>query len=91
MDPNDLMVSLGWQILEHKWRYYVGRAHGIDTISDQEYDELEDKYVGACMAVGEEPYSNVVGFTFERASCRIVHEKMCNKYGLIAKDCMVIL
>lgn len=83
----ELFVRLSWKILEHKWRYYWGVRHGVQPISDEKYDKIETNYKKLAKVLKLKTYaSDMVGFDFDRPSCRIVHENMCRKYGIKKKD-----
>ena len=76
-------VQYSWVVLEHKWRYYVGRFHGVQAVSDEKYDKIEESYKKLCTVLKlPTSASSMVGFDFKRASCRMVHDKMCKLYNL---------
>lgn len=83
--PEERYIQLGWEILEHKWRYYVGTAYGVEPIPDRMYDIIEAEYVSLCVQLGHNEYSNAVGFPHSRASARLVDSKMRAKYGIKEK------
>ena len=67
-------IKLGWEILEHKYRYYI---QNTQTIGDEQYDKLEEEYRRLAITLGYIPYSsNMVGFDMNRESCRIVRNRM---------------
>ena len=78
-------MNLGWEILEHKWRYYIGPQYGVKPITDEEYDVIEAEYISLCVELGREEYSNAVGFPHHRASARLVDEKMRKVYNVKEK------
>lgn len=85
-------IWYAWTILEHKWRYYIGRGlkEDIDLIGDQEYDQLEEEYKALC-AYLDIPTSatDMVGFDFNRGSCKLVHHKLSTIYDM-PKTTMVL-
>lgn len=83
MTDYERYVQLGWEILEHKWRYYIGVRYGIKPIPDEEYDRVEAEYVNLAIQLGQEEYSNnAVGFPIDRASGKLVDEKMRREYNI---------
>ncbi len=83
MDARERHCNLGWEILEHKWRYYVGVAYGVEPISDAAYDEIEAEYIMLCGQIGLPEYSNnAVGFPHDRASAKLVDQKMRKLYNI---------
>lgn len=75
-------IELGWQILEHKWRYYIGAGYGVDPIPDTEYDEIEAEYTMLAVKLGKNEYSNAVGFPHDRPSAKLVDLKMRGIYKI---------
>lgn len=70
-------VKLGWEILEHKCRYYI-----LDepVIRDYDYDMLEKEYESLALELGLEPSAtNMVGFDDTRPSCQRVLNKLLKK------------
>jgi hypothetical protein len=85
LTPEEKHMHLGWEILEHKWRYYVGVEYPqvqADIIPDAKYDVIEAEYINLCVQLGREEYSNSVGFPHQRASARLVDDKMRKLYGI---------
>jgi NAD-dependent DNA ligase len=67
-------ITLGWQLLEHKCRYYV---HSKPSIEDYAYDLLEKEYDTLAAQLGEPPsVSDMVDFDTKRPSCQRVMEKI---------------
>lgn len=67
-------ISLSWQILEHKYRYYILVN---STISDHEYDILEKEYDALADKLGlPKSASDMVDFDMNRPSCQRVAEKL---------------
>lgn len=70
--------ELSWRILELKLGYYHPNLIHADFLSyairpDAEYDAIEDAYLKACIEHSVEPTAQqMVGFDFERPSCRFV-------------------
>jgi NAD-dependent DNA ligase len=76
-------LSIGWELLEHKYRYYV-----LDnpTIPDHEYDILEKEYDNLAKELDLEPTaSNMVGFDTKRPCCQLVISKIRKVplYGIV--------
>lgn len=84
-NPQERFIQLGWEILEHKWKYYIGVAYGVKPIPDATYDALEAQYIELCISLGQTEYSNAVGFPHDRASARMVDTKMRMKCGIKEK------
>ncbi len=73
MTTTERFISLSWQLLEHKFRYYI-----LDRpkIEDYEYDLLEKEYDRLAIELGQpQSVSNMVGFDENRHSCRLVDPK----------------
>jgi hypothetical protein len=67
-------IKLGWQLIEHKFRYYILAK---PTIPDAEFDSLEAKYRSLAEQLGEEPSaSDMVDFDWNRPSCMNVALKV---------------
>lgn len=67
-------LELGWQILEHKCRYYILLNQ---VVSDFEYDQLEREYDSLADKLGlPKSASDMVDFDLNRPSCKRVHEKL---------------
>lgn len=80
-------IQHSWAVLEHKWRYYVGTKYGVKPVSDEKYDKIEENYKKLCKVLKlPTTASDMVGFDFNRGSCKIVHIKMCNQYKLKVED-----
>lgn len=76
------IAKLSWQILEHKFKYYMGSAYGIKSVPDHIYDEVEDKYKKLCKKYGVEPTaSSMVDFDVSKPSCKLVKEYMIATKG----------
>lgn len=83
MDPYKRYVQLGWQILEHKWKYYVGVAYGVTPTNDSDYDAIEAEYISLAVQLNQEEYSNnAVGFPIDRPSGKLVDSKMRKLYNI---------
>lgn len=75
MDKKQRFIKLGWELLEHKCRYYVMNK---PTISDYNYDMIEKEYDALAAELGEEPTaSDMVDFDTNRMACRLVMDKLC--------------
>jgi hypothetical protein len=73
---------LSWKILEHKFRYYCGAEYGIKPVPDEVYDEVEEKYKKLSKILKLEPSAyNMVGFDFDKPSCRLVAERLITQEG----------
>jgi NAD-dependent DNA ligase len=67
-------IQLSWQILEHKYRYYILVN---PVISDYEYDMLEKEYDALADKLGlPKSASDMVDFDTNRPSCQRVAEKL---------------
>jgi predicted phosphoadenosine phosphosulfate sulfurtransferase len=76
-EAKQLVVRLSWKILEHKFRYYEGAKYNLKTIPDEKYDKIESKYKRLCKALKIEPSaSDMVGFNYDKPSCRLVASKL---------------
>ncbi len=81
MADEEKYISLGWRIIECKLMYY--RADLVDkswhqhlTVTDQQYDAIEDAYRKLCKLLNKELYAiNMVGFDDARPSARLVLSK----------------
>lgn len=74
MTDEERFIQLGWEILEHKCRYYVLNNA---IIEDYQYDMLEKEYDALADKLGKEKSaSDMVGFNENRPSCREVLKKM---------------
>ena len=83
MTDYERYVQLGWEILEHKWRYYIGVRYNVKPIPDEEYDKIEAEYINLAHQLGQEEYSNnAVGFPIDRASGKLVDQKMRKQYNI---------
>lgn len=66
--------KLGWEILEHKARYYVLSS---PSIGDYEYDMLEKEYETLAVELSLPPSaSSMVDFDWNRPSCQRVLDKV---------------
>lgn len=73
-DKRKRFQELGWQVLEHKCRYYVFMR---PIISDFEYDMIEKEYDALAKELGVPPTaSDMVDFDDSRPSCRLVLDKL---------------
>jgi hypothetical protein len=73
------LVELSWKILEHKFMYYVLKR---SIIADESYDLLAMEYRNLCKQENVSPTADdMVGFDFDKASCRLVAEKMGKLHG----------
>lgn len=76
---NERFIELSWTLLEGKWHYYV-RKHAI--IADEAYDKLAMEYRELAKELNLNPTADdMVGFSFDKASCRMVDKKMTEIYG----------
>jgi len=84
MDDDKQHVELSWRILEAKLMYYRPELvhaswHNHLTITDSQYDAIEDTYRILCKRLNKECYAvNMVGFDLEKPSGRLV----CSKYQM---------
>lgn len=81
-------VKLGWELIEHKFRYYILNN---PIIGDTDFDKMEHEYRDLAEELGEEPSaSDMVDFNWNRPSCMRVALKILgapDKPGYIpAKD-----
>ncbi len=78
MTPDlERFISLSWQILEHKYRYYILAK---PVIGDYEYDMLEKEYEALADKLGlPKSASDMVDFDMNRPSCQRVMEKLSAK------------
>lgn len=83
-----LVCRLSYKILEHKFRYYEGAKYGLKSIPDDKYDKLEARYIRLCTLLKIEPTaSNMVGFDYNRPSCKMVFNKLTGRtYGQRKKE-----
>jgi hypothetical protein len=81
-------VSLSWLILEMKLAYYhpekIHKSWLNDVVRpDKVYDALELEYINLCNKLGHKPTaSDMVGFDFDRPSCRLVLERLSKPKGV---------
>lgn len=74
ISKKDQFIRLGWQILEHKCRYYILLNQ---SIPDFEYDKLEKEYDDLADELGyPKSASDMVDFDMDRSSCKSVYEKL---------------
>jgi len=68
-------INLGWFILQSKYCYYLEVK--FKHLNDTEYDKIEDEYKQLAKDLGL-PISacDMVGFDLNRASCRLVKDKL---------------
>ena len=75
---NKRLISLSWELLEHKCKYY--KNVGGDPVEDQYYDNLEEEYKYLCSELKIDPnVTNMVGFDMNRPSCKLVFNKLIRK------------
>lgn len=61
-------IKLGWELLEHKYRYYVLNS---PTIGDTDFDKMEARYRKLAAELGEEPTAvDMVDFDWKRPACK---------------------
>ena len=83
MTDEQKYIQLGWRIMELKLMYYLPELvhkswHQHLTLTDHQYDVIENDYVTLCNKLGKEPTaSNMVEFDINRSSARLV----LSKYG----------
>lgn len=71
-------ITLSWQLLEHKCRYYMFNS---PSIQDFEFDKLEAEYRQLAQELGLEPTaSDMVDFDTSRPSCQRVYEKISKEF-----------
>lgn len=69
MTKNKEFIRLGWELLEHKYRYYVQNSA---TVSDREFDKLEKRYRILAKKLRLRPTAvDMVDFNWSRPSCRL--------------------
>jgi NAD-dependent DNA ligase len=67
-------IELSWQLLEHKYRYYV---QNTNSISDYEYDMLEKEYDALADQLGlPKSATDMVGFDESRPCAFIIQKKV---------------
>jgi len=67
-------IELSWQILEHKYRYYILIK---PIIGDYQYDMLEKEYEALADKLGlPKSASDMVDFDMNRPSCQSVAKKL---------------
>jgi len=67
-------IKLGWELLEHKYRYYILNGQ---TISDYEFDQMEAEYRKLAEELGLPPSaSDMVGFDSGRFSCQLAMHRV---------------
>lgn len=67
-------IKLGWELLEHKYRYYI---LNMNTISDYDFDQLEAEYRKLAEELGLPPSaSDMVGFDNTRFSCQLAMHRV---------------
>jgi hypothetical protein len=77
MTKIERFTALGWQILEHKCRYYILIAPIID---DYNYDMLEKEYDALANELNlPKSASDMVDFDMNRPSCQTVYHKLTYK------------
>jgi hypothetical protein len=81
-----IMVRLSWHILELKFLYYDGAKYGLKAPDDSYYDAIEDKYKKLAERLKIAPTaSDMVGFNYDRGSCKLVADRMISTKGKIKK------
>jgi NAD-dependent DNA ligase len=75
---SERFIELGWQILEHKYRYYILQK---PIIQDYDYDLLEKEYDSLADQL-DRPKSatDMVGFNEDRPDCQRVAEKIQSRF-----------
>lgn len=67
-------LKLGWELLEHKCRYYILIQ---PIINDYAYDLLEKEYDSLALKLGRPQYvSDMVEFDMNRPSCQLVYKNL---------------
>lgn len=91
-EKEKLRISLAWEILELKFTYYypsdVHSSHKDKIKPDSYYDTIEDQYKKLCEELNKTPTaSNMVGFSFDRPCCRLIHKKLTTPKSEVNKLC----
>lgn len=74
MDKHQRFIKLGWELLEHKFRYYI-LAEPI--IQDYDYDILEKEYDSLAEELNlPKSASDMVDFNQDRWACKLVKDKV---------------
>jgi hypothetical protein len=74
LDARSRFIKLGWQILEHKYRYYILSK---PIVNDYQYDMIEKEYEKLAAELGEPPTaSDMVDFDKSRPACIAVALKL---------------
>jgi len=77
-EENNRYIELSWKLLEYKCRYYMWG----NSIPDAEYDALEAEYIKLADQLElPKSASNMVGFSLDRPSCRLVYENLKRRYS----------
>ncbi len=67
-------IKLGWEILEHKCKYYILNK---PTVTDYEYDIIEKEYDALADKLGlDKSASDMVDFDTKRPACQSVMRKL---------------
>lgn len=67
-------IELGWELLEHKCRYYI-KCDPI--IEDHIYDKMEKEYETLAKELNEPPsVTDMVDFNTARPACKLVMKKL---------------
>jgi len=74
LEKKSRFIELGWQLLEHKFRYYI-LAEPI--IKDYDYDMLEKEYDALADELNlPKSASDMVDFDEKRWACKLVRDKV---------------
>lgn len=74
MTDKEKFIKLGWEILEHKFRYYVLSE---PIIRDYDYDLLEKQYDSLADSLGlPKSATDMVDFKEDRWACKLVKDKV---------------
>jgi len=77
---NKIFTKLGWEILEHKFRYYCGSEYGLTPIPDDKYDIIETNYKKLAKLLKIKPTAcSYVGFPSDRPCGRLVASKLAKR------------
>jgi hypothetical protein len=77
-------IDLHYQLLYAKYIYYVGRGLGFESISDENYDQMENKYKELSIKLNKQPIaSDMVGWKtnalLEALAMRQYNEDLYNR------------
>lgn len=79
------MLEFSWKIIEYKLMYYRPDLvhdswHKDLTISDSDYDKIEEEYIKMCRELKLTPtVTEMVGIDLTRPSCKLVLSKLSKK------------